>query len=45
MQIAYSTEGAQGDIRLGDAWRVRPSDDLLTALRTEFAGSVVEIVY
>ena len=45
VQITYSTDGAQGDIRLGDAWRVRPNDDLLAALRTEFAGSVVEIVY
>jgi DNA polymerase-3 subunit alpha len=45
VQIAYSTDRAQGDIRLGDAWRVRPSDDLLAALRTEFSGSVVEIVY
>ena len=45
VQIAYSTDRAQGDIRLGDDWRVRPSDDLLAALRAEFTGSVVEIVY
>lgn len=45
VQIAYSTDRAQGDLRLGDDWRVRPSDDLLAALRSEFAGSVVEIVY
>jgi DNA polymerase III subunit alpha len=45
VQILYSNERAQGEVRLGDAWRVRPSDDLLSALRKEFAGSGVEVVY
>ena len=45
VQIAYSNAHAQGEVRLGDAWRVRPSDDLLSALRSEFASSTVEIVY
>ncbi|NRO96029.1 DNA polymerase III subunit alpha [Paraburkholderia sp. NMBU_R16] len=45
VQIAYCNEHAQGEVRLGDAWRVRPSDDLLSALRSEFASSTVEIVY
>ncbi|MGV5606998.1 hypothetical protein ACRTB8_24590, partial [Burkholderia pseudomallei] len=31
--------------RLGDAWRVKPSDALLADLRAAFGGSVVEIVY
>ncbi|HEV3105498.1 MAG TPA: OB-fold nucleic acid binding domain-containing protein, partial [Trinickia sp.] len=45
VQIAYSNERSQGEVRLGDAWRVRPTDELLAALRGEFAGSAVEIVY
>jgi len=45
VQIAYSNACAQGELRLGDAWRVRPTDELLSALRTEFAGSSVQIVY
>ncbi|CAB3684967.1 DNA polymerase III subunit alpha [Trinickia soli] len=45
VQIAYSNTKAQGEIRLGDAWRVRPTDDFLSALRSEFAGTSVEIVY
>jgi DNA polymerase-3 subunit alpha len=45
VQVAYRNESAQGEMRLGDAWRVRPSDDLLATLRSEFAGSAVEIVY
>jgi DNA polymerase-3 subunit alpha len=32
-------------MRLGDAWRVKPTDELLAALRGEFAGSSIEIVY
>jgi DNA polymerase-3 subunit alpha len=45
VQIVYRSEGAEGEVRLGDAWRVKPSDDLLAALRGEFAGSSIEIVY
>jgi DNA polymerase-3 subunit alpha len=45
VQIAYSNACAQGELRLGDAWRVRPTDELLSALRTEFSGSLVQIVY
>jgi DNA polymerase-3 subunit alpha len=45
VQIVYRNERAQGEVRLGDAWRVKPTDDLLAALRGEFAGSSIEIVY
>ena len=45
VQIAYRNERAEGEVRLGDAWRVKPTDDLLAALRGEFAGSSIEIVY
>ncbi|MBV8260509.1 MAG: DNA polymerase III subunit alpha, partial [Paraburkholderia sp.] len=45
VQIAYRNDRAEGEVRLGDAWRVKPTDDLLAALRGEFAGSSIEIVY
>ncbi|MFL9871178.1 DNA polymerase III subunit alpha [Paraburkholderia megapolitana] len=45
VQIVYRSEHAEGEVRLGDAWRVKPTDELLSALRGEFAGSSIEIVY
>jgi DNA polymerase-3 subunit alpha len=45
VQIVYRSEHAEGEVRLGDAWRVKPTDELLAALRGEFAGSSIEIVY
>ncbi|NYH22044.1 DNA polymerase III subunit alpha [Paraburkholderia bryophila] len=45
VQVVYRSESAQGEMRLGDAWRVKPTDELLAALRGEFAGSSIEIVY
>ncbi len=45
VNIIYRSEHAEGEVRLGDAWRVKPTDDLITALRGEFAGSSIEIVY
>jgi DNA polymerase-3 subunit alpha len=45
VSVVYRSEHAQGEVRLGDAWRVKPTDDLITALRGEFAGSSIEIVY
>ncbi|PXW22701.1 DNA polymerase III subunit alpha [Paraburkholderia caballeronis] len=45
VQIVYRNDRAEGEVRLGDAWRVKPTDDLLAALRGEFAGSSIEIVY
>jgi DNA polymerase-3 subunit alpha len=45
VQIHYRSEHAEGEVRLGDAWRVKPTDELIAALRGEFAGSSIEIVY
>jgi DNA polymerase III subunit alpha len=45
VQIVYRSDNAEGEVRLGDAWRVKPTDELLAALRTEFSGSAIEIVY
>ncbi|KAB0646113.1 hypothetical protein F7R13_31825, partial [Burkholderia territorii] len=45
VQVHYSNARAQGEMRLGDAWRVKPSDTLLAELRATFDGSIVEITY
>ncbi|OXH82342.1 hypothetical protein CA830_37885, partial [Burkholderia multivorans] len=45
VQIHYSNARAQGEMRLGDAWRVKPSDALLAELRATFGGGAVEIAY
>ena len=45
VQIVYRSENAEGEMRLGDAWRVKPTDELLADLRGQFAGSAIEIVY
>jgi DNA polymerase-3 subunit alpha len=45
VQVLYRSEHAQGEMRLSDEWRVKPTDELLAALRSEFAGSTIEIVY
>lgn len=45
VSIVYRSEHAEGEVRLGDAWRVKPTDELITALRGEFADSAIEIVY
>jgi DNA polymerase-3 subunit alpha len=45
VQIVYRSDNAEGEVRLGDAWRVKPTDELLAALRSEFSGSAIEIVY
>ncbi|TKC83208.1 DNA polymerase III subunit alpha [Trinickia terrae] len=45
VQIVYRSDRAEGEVRLGEDWRVKPTDELLAALRGEFAGSAIEIVY
>ncbi|KND59776.1 DNA polymerase III alpha subunit [Candidatus Burkholderia verschuerenii] len=45
VSIVYRSKHAEGEVRLGDKWRVKPTDELITALRGEFAGSAIEIVY
>ncbi len=45
VQIVYRSDHAEGEVRLGDEWRVKPTDELLAALRGEFEGSAIEIVY
>jgi len=45
VQIALRTAAAQGELCLGDTWRVRPDDALLDGLRAAVEGGVAEIVY
>ncbi|WNO09884.1 DNA polymerase III subunit alpha [Teredinibacter sp. KSP-S5-2] len=43
--ITYQKSGVQGDVILGDDWKVHPSDELLVALRTMYGTEQVEYVY
>ncbi len=45
VQILYNNARAQGEMRLGEAWRVKPSDALLADLRATFGDGSVEIAY
>lgn len=45
VQIVYRSNRAKCEIRLGNQWQVKPSDDLLTALRGEFADNLIGITY
>ena len=45
VRIRYRSNGVECDSELGERWRVRPSDDLLTQLKQAFAGDAVEISY
>lgn len=45
VRIRYTNVRAEGELALGEAWRVRPSDELLAELRTAFDKSIVEIAY
>lgn len=38
VSIVYRSEHAEGEVRLGDAWRVKPTDDLISALRGSSRG-------
>jgi DNA polymerase-3 subunit alpha len=40
--IEYSSEAARATLQLGDAWRVRPTDELLTQLRMLFTEATVK---
>ena len=43
--VACRCPGASGRVRLGEAWRVVPSDDLLHGLRNVFGEECVRVVY
>lgn len=43
--IDYAKPEAKANLNLGEAWRVRPMDSLLNALREVFAENNVEVIY
>lgn len=43
--LDYHNDTARCDIRLGDEWRVNPTDDQLLQLRYEFGEQAVELVF
>ncbi len=43
--VTYRCGGASGRVRLGERWRVTPSDDLLHGLRNAFGAGSVRVVY
>jgi len=45
VQIEYIRPGGRGRLRLGSAWRVRPSDELLKRLRQLLGPDAVQVSY
>ncbi len=45
VSITYQKLGIQGELTLGDQWRVQPSDDLLSSLRNIYGHDNVELSY
>jgi len=43
--INYTSQVARANLQLGDQWRVRPADELITRLRTLAGAGAVEIKY
>ncbi|MDR1063439.1 MAG: DNA polymerase III subunit alpha [Azoarcus sp.] len=45
VRVSYRNAQAEGDLPLGDGWRVRPDDALLEGLRAWLSVEAVEVVY
>ncbi|MCP5181000.1 MAG: DNA polymerase III subunit alpha [Pseudomonadales bacterium] len=45
VSLVYSTTTARATIRLGDAWKVRPCDELLRGLRESFGAQSVRLAF
>jgi len=45
VRLRYRCSAAEGTLRLGDAWRVQASDELLKRLRQQFGSEAVEVLY
>ncbi|HEY6530566.1 MAG TPA: DNA polymerase III subunit alpha [Cellvibrionaceae bacterium] len=43
--VDYQLPRVQGDVMLGDAWRVKPTDELLAKLRSLYGLDAVTLVY
>jgi DNA polymerase-3 subunit alpha len=45
VMIDYSRQDAAASLKLGDLWRIHPSDHLIETLRDMFIDNTVEVVY
>ncbi len=45
IRVDYALTTAKANLHLGEAWRVRPTDNLLQVLRETFTENAVEVVY
>ncbi len=45
VSLTYTSKEAKGDVQLGDAWRVKPTDELITKLKWLLGTNAVEIRY
>ncbi len=43
--ISYTAQSARTAVRLGDEWRVHPTDELISRLRSLFGATAVDISY
>lgn len=43
--VAYRAPSAQADVALGDSWRVKPDDDLITILQQRYGSTEVRLDY
>ena len=43
--IHYQRSDARAQLRLGDAWRIRPEDELLARLRDQYGSKNVSLHY
>jgi len=45
ISINYSSDNAKTTVQLGDKWRIHPTDDLLSQLKSLFGSEAVEVRY
>lgn len=45
VSLAYANEGYGAELKLGDRWKVAPSDELLVNLRTLFGNDNIELIH
>ncbi|MFP5384369.1 MAG: DNA polymerase III subunit alpha, partial [Gammaproteobacteria bacterium] len=45
MQVVYVSRGASVTLEFGEAWRMRPQEELLAELRQQFGKQSVQVIY
>ena len=45
LEVGYSLASASGVLKLGDQWRIQPTDELIGRLRDEFGKGSVRLIY